>query len=63
MNAEDAARGFKWFKEHETHVSKMLMGKDSIPEIEPSGSDAANPALWKDIHWAWFFTQRFDNDS
>lgn len=58
MQQKDFDRAQEWFKKHESHVCKLITGKHDIPEIEPSGSDAARPELWKDIHWAWFFANR-----
>jgi hypothetical protein len=56
---EALERGDKWFAEHRDHVFKVLAerGKES-PTIMPSGSDLGRPELWKDIHWAWYFSYR-----
>lgn len=43
-----------WYREHRMHVNKMLSKPGA--QVEPSGSDATRPELWKGIHWRWFMT-------
>ena len=54
MTDRDKARARAWYGHHRLHVNKMLATNG--PQIEPSGIDAGNPELWKDIHWRWFMT-------
>lgn len=51
MTEENKARARDWYREHRAHVNKMLREKG--PRVEPTGSDAFRPELWKDIHWRW----------
>lgn len=41
-----------WYAEHRLHVNAML--REHGPQVEPTGSDAGRPELWKDLHWRWF---------
>ncbi len=51
--------GEAWYAERAAHVDRMIAtDNDIIPAIEPAGSDALHPELWKDIHWVWFFENR-----
>ena len=52
MTGDQKERARAWYREHRQHVNRMLV--DHGPQIEPSGSDAGRPELWKDIHWRWF---------
>ena len=49
-------KGEAWLKAHHSHVLKVVAGQTVA--IQPEGEDLANPALWKDIHWRWFFDRR-----
>ena len=61
---EALERGDNWYAEHKVHVNKVVLDEykarqsHAIPAIEPSGEDFRNPALWKAIHWAWYFERR-----
>lgn len=52
MSPEDGQRAREWYRDHRAHVIEMLAKHG--PQIEPTGSDARRPELWKDIHWRWF---------
>jgi len=52
MTEENDRKARDWYVDHRQHVNKMLANHG--PQIEPSGSDASRPELWKDIHWRWF---------
>ena len=54
MTSENVRRGRDWYSAHRLHVNKMLAVNG--PQVEPTGSDATRPELWKDIHWRWFMT-------
>jgi hypothetical protein len=50
--------GKAWYKAHAVHVERLVSHPHaSKAAIEPSGSDAIHPELWKDIHWNWFFNE------
>lgn len=54
-------RGEAWYREHRTHVQKLLKNafdSRNPVSIKPTGSDLHRPELWKTIHWRWFFEQR-----
>lgn len=53
---EDRARD--WYAKHRAHVNKMLSVNGAC--VEPGGSDAGNPAVWKDIHWRWFMVREVE---
>ena len=42
-----------YYERHMTHVDAMLRGVTQA--VEPTGSDALRPDLWKPEHWRWFF--------
>lgn len=52
MTAADRERARQWYSAHRQHVNDML--RDHGPDVEPGGSDAAHPELWKPMHWRWF---------
>lgn len=54
MTEADNERARTWYREHRMHVNKMLSTPGT--RVEPTGSDAIRPELWKDIHWRWFMT-------
>ncbi len=53
------AKGEAWLKAHHSNVLNLLSGCQTA--VQPSGEDLHNPALWKDIHWRWFFDRRSAN--
>lgn len=62
MNQDDAARGWKWYRQHEAHVHKLA--KEEISHFgsnayEPTGSDATRPELWRAPHWRWFLENHY----
>lgn len=54
MTEADKRAARIWYKDHRRHVNGML--RENGPQVEPTGSDASRPELWKDIHWRWFMT-------
>lgn len=53
MDLEFIEHAYQWYEEHKEHVEFLI--KDEMFKVEPSKEDATNPALWKSIHWVWFF--------
>ena len=51
MTDADKEIARNWYREHRQHVNDMLRHKGAM--VEPTGSDAGRPELWKDIHWRW----------
>lgn len=56
MKKEHKEIAVKWFREHETHVMKMVILEDPNIMYAPSEEDISQPSLWKPAHWKWFFT-------
>jgi hypothetical protein len=54
MKQEYRDRAQKWLNEHRDHVVNRLLKADGDGIVEPSGSDAIRPELWKACHWRWF---------
>lgn len=52
LTDDQKAKARVWYGAHREHVNKMLSKHG--PQIEPTGSDANRPELWKDIHWRYF---------
>lgn len=52
MTHEDNRRAREWYAAHRIHVNAML--RETGPQVEPTGSDAGRPDLWKPMHWRWF---------
>ena len=53
MTGADVNRASNWRRDHADHVKRLI--NDEGAPIHPSGSDVLQPALWKGIHWKWFF--------
>lgn len=53
MTDIDTHKILNYYKVHSDHVLRLMNGAEV--RIEPTGSDRINPALWKGIHWKWFF--------
>ncbi len=51
IQEEDKTRAWVWYKEHHTHVDRMIAESGSA--YPPCGSDCIRPELWKPEHWKW----------
>lgn len=57
--SEALSRGDKWLAEHRDHVFNLMAERGTEPPaVMPSGGDFGRPEYWKDIHWAWYFSNR-----
>jgi hypothetical protein len=54
MKQEHRDKAQKWLNDHHNHVVDRLLKADNGAIVEPSGSDAIRPELWKACHWRWF---------
>lgn len=52
MSPDQDRKAREWYTAHRLHVNTML--RDRGPQVEPTGSDADRPDLWKPMHWRWF---------
>lgn len=50
---KDLERAYDWYRDHMDHIENMT--KNVKKKVKPSTEDMVNPALWKPIHWNWFF--------
>lgn len=55
MTEQQMANGSAWLNEHVDHVARLIMDGDSA--VEPTGSDANYPYLWKPSHWRWYLKE------
>ena len=51
MDDANRERARQWYKAHRQHVNDML--REWGPNVEPQGSDATRPEIWKPMHWRW----------
>lgn len=59
-NGADLLKAHQWYTAHSEHVQNLLKNSFGKKGVEPTGSDASHPELWKAIHWIWFFN--FENE-
>lgn len=58
-NDQLLARGDAWLRDHRDHVMRIIPDPSRVVAIMPTKyENRADPASWKDIHWAWYFSNR-----